>query len=126
MIKDHKHVVVSALVNKTFDSPEHLADWLRRIIEGIGMTVADLPHNPQAFYCTDHDNTGYTGTAILVTSHCAVHMWDAVFPHKLEFDLYSCSDFSQDQILEYIKELDIVKCDVLYLDRSVTAELDYE
>lgn len=120
-VLEHKHIIITASVGKTFDNCDHLKDWLRRIIEGIGMTVADLgngQHNPVAFYCDDIGNTGYTGSAILVTSHCVIHQWDAVYPHKFEFDLYSCSNFTPEDIFKYIEELDPFEIDYKYLDRG--------
>ena len=117
-VKDHKLLVVTAQVGKTFDSEEHLEDWLTRIIQGIGMTVAPITHNPRAWYCNDNGNTGYTGVAILTTSHCAIHMWDDVYPMKLEFDLYSCSDFKPADIIPFLEELDWLSMDYKFLDRS--------
>lgn len=120
-VLEHKHLIVTATVKKTFDSCDHLKNWFRRIITGIGMQVADLGHgqqNPNAFYCNDIGNTGYTGVAILVTSHASLHQWDAVYPHKFEFDLYSCSNFKPEDIIPFIDELEIVEIDYKFIDRA--------
>jgi S-adenosylmethionine/arginine decarboxylase-like enzyme len=57
---------------------------------------------PQAKYCEDPTNAGVTGTVVITTSHSSVHVWDYGL---VQADLYSCKDFDQDDIGEFIAKL---------------------
>jgi len=118
--KPHKQLIVNAVIKGHFDSVEAVTAWLESVIKGVNMDIAELPNytNPMAYYCTDEGNAGYTGVGILETSHVAVHTWDEVHPHNLRFDLYSCSEFSPEQVFALLEALDIVSAEYYFFDRD--------
>ncbi len=58
---------------------------------------------PTSVYVSEPGNEGMTGTVTLATSHASIHVWDAEKPAMFQFDLYSCSEFTANQVF---KELD--------------------
>jgi S-adenosylmethionine/arginine decarboxylase-like enzyme len=59
---------------------------------------------PTSVYVNELGNEGITGTVTLATSHASIHVWDAIHPSMFQFDLYSCSDFTPEQVLNHIDE----------------------
>lgn len=115
----HEHLIIRALVNKPFNDPIQAKQWLISIIEGIGMKVAQgLEANPIAYYCNLPGNEGLTAAGILETSHIVIHIWDQSSPAKVHFDLYSCSHFTVNQIVDFLRPLDIVELRGKFLDRE--------
>jgi S-adenosylmethionine/arginine decarboxylase-like enzyme len=117
----HKHLVVSAKVKKPPTDADSVCSWLKLLIKHIGMELVvhpNIPANPQAFYSEKAGNQGVTGTAILTTSHCAIHVWDDVSPAKLELDVYSCSDFKVEDIIPYINLFYPVEIKYKFFDRE--------
>lgn len=105
--RPHKHLIVDAFITNPPTNEADMKAFLVDIIESIGMTVATLTDNqpnPIAWYCAEEGNEGMTATAILTTSHIALHVWDNVSPAELHFDLYSCSDFDAQAIVQKLVE----------------------
>jgi S-adenosylmethionine/arginine decarboxylase-like enzyme len=59
---------------------------------------------PTSVYVDEPGNEGITGTVTLATSHASIHVWDAEKPAMFQFDLYSCSDYTPQQVLKHIDE----------------------
>lgn len=120
--RPHKHLIIDADVIFAPISEKLMKNFMTRMIETIGMKVAQLSNNqpnPISWYCTDPDNRGYTGTAILTTSHIAIHFWDVSKPYKMHFDLYTCSDLDKQKIIDIIHEdFGIIKGRYKFLDRN--------
>lgn len=114
----HKHLIVKAYVSSSFDSVQAVKSWLINIIKAVGMDLAEVNGNPLAYYCTDKGNTGFTGTAILETSHTAVHTWDEFSPNTVQFDLYSCSEFTPERVFGFLEELGIEYAEYYFIDRE--------
>jgi S-adenosylmethionine/arginine decarboxylase-like enzyme len=69
---------------------------LKRHLNGV------KPVNPQ-IYAGSKNLPGYTGSAIIETSHICIHN----FPkdnNKINFDIYSCRRFSNAKIINFFKE----------------------
>jgi len=120
MTLNHKHLMVSAEVSAPPHDPEEMNAFLTLLIKRIGMQIAQDPllKNPQSYYCDKNGNRGMTGIAILETSNVAIHTWDEESPAKFEFDLYSCSNFDKDYILDMIDIFGLVKYDYILIDRQ--------
>jgi len=117
----HKHLIVTADVKYPPKDTEYVEAWQTLVIKHIGMNLAKgegLVKNPQAYYCDKNGNMGITSVAILETSHCAIHIWDEEYPAKMEFDLYSCSDFSPEDIMPFINLFSPTKIQYKFLDRE--------
>lgn len=117
----HKHLIISAEVKSPPTDPQELDAWLILLVKRIGMQIAssnDLAKNPQSYYCNKNGNRGMTGTVILETSNCTVHTWDEDSPAKFEFDLYSCADFNEDEVLDLVDIFKIIRYNSIMLDRQ--------
>ena len=112
----HKHLIVRA---EAIDPPmeeEFLRRWLEKFIFGIGMKVM---MGPYVKYSHMEGNRGITGAAIIETSHIVVHFWDEVSPALMQFDVYSCGEFSPEEICEKIKkDFNTTKIEYKFLDRE--------
>jgi S-adenosylmethionine/arginine decarboxylase-like enzyme len=82
-------------------SEEVLNNWLRELVSKVGMVVVA---GPTSIYVNEPGNEGITGTVTLATSHASIHVWDALELPMFQFDLYSCSNFTPDQVLTHINE----------------------
>ena len=117
----HKHLILSMEVKYPPRDAEEVEAWLSFVIKRINMKIAKadtLLKNPMAFYCDNPANLGATGVGILETSHTALHVWDAESPAKMEYDLYSCSDFDVADIITLCKPYGIIKGNYYVLDRG--------
>jgi S-adenosylmethionine/arginine decarboxylase-like enzyme len=59
---------------------------------------------PTSVYVDEPGNEGLTGTVTLATSHASIHIWDNINPAMFQFDLYSCSNFTPQQVLNHIDD----------------------
>lgn len=118
----HKHLIVNADVKKCFQNEDSIELFISYIIDTIGMNIAKTRgRNPNSYYCDLTGNVGHTAVGILETSHCAIHQWDDVTPHHIQFDLYSCADFDVEQILDIINQrIGIIDADWVLLNRGGT------
>lgn len=103
--KPHRHLIIGANTLKTAHDTNEARQFISDIIKSIDMKVADLgdgQSNPIAWYCNDKGNEGLTAGGILTTSHIMMHFWED--PNRIEFDLYSCSDFDPEYIFKVLHE----------------------
>ena len=73
---------------------------------------------PYASYVTKEGNRGVTGVVMIETSHIAIHVWDEVKPSLIQCDVYSCAEFSSNEVLAEFLPMDVVKIDHIMLDRA--------
>lgn len=119
MILDHQHLIVRSYVDNPPNDPIAIKEWLKDLIDSIGMKVAvGLEANPIAYYCDLENNKGLTGLAILETSHCAIHVWDEDRPALVQFDLYSCSKIDPKAIFEKLSVFKPVSYQYKFIDRA--------
>lgn len=122
----HKHLLMNLLVKKPPRDHEEVEYFISFLIKRINMKIAKsptLPKNPMSFYCDTLGNQGATGTGILETSHTAIHTWDAEYPAKFDFDLYSCSDFDIEQVLDLCNCFDVISGNYIIIDRGVDLQI---
>ena len=100
-IPNHLHLLVKGYISNPPQSEEILNQWFRELVNKGGMVVVA---GPTSVYVNESGNEGITGTVTLATSHASIHVWDAQQPAMFQFDLYSCSDFTPDQVLNHINE----------------------
>jgi S-adenosylmethionine/arginine decarboxylase-like enzyme len=71
-------------------------------------------------WCDEPGNEGITSSILLTTSNSVIHIWN----HKdgtglLEFDLYSCSPFTPEEVIGYIREnFQVTKVSYKFIDRE--------
>ena len=132
-VRPHKHIILDGLVTRPPSNEKEIIKFLAKIITDIGMVVAELSPqhnwlgklfrlrqpNPIAWYCADPNNRGLTAGGILTTSHIVMHVWDKPDPAPFHFDLYSCSDFNEKDIVRMLHDkFNIIECRVLIIDRE--------
>ena len=91
--------------------------WLRKLVKKIDMNIIKGPY---ASYVSKEGNRGVTGVVMIETSHIAIHVWDEPSPALVQCDVYSCAEFSSNEVLAEFIPMDVVKIDHLLLDRDNT------
>lgn len=100
-VPNHLHLLVKGYITNPPKSEEVLNQWFKELVNKVGMVVVA---GPTSVYVSEPGNEGITGTVTLATSHASIHVWDAIHPSMFQFDLYSCSDFTPEQVLNHINE----------------------
>lgn len=100
-VPNHLHLLVKGYITNPPKSEEILNNWFRELVNKVGMVVVA---GPTSVYVNESGNEGITGTVTLATSHASIHVWDALELPMFQFDLYSCSDFTPEQVLNHINE----------------------
>ena len=100
-VPNHLHLLVKGYITNPPKSETVLNQWFKELVNKVGMVVVA---GPTSVYVNELGNEGITGTVTLATSHASIHVWDAIHPSMFQFDLYSCSEFTPDQVLNHINE----------------------
>lgn len=111
----HKHLIIRAEVDFAPTNEEWVIEWLRGIVQKLDMKVCA---GPIAKYVDMPGNRGLTAVVIIETSHIAIHCWDEPAPNLIQFDVYSCGEFSPEVILEEIENFGVRKVEYKFLDRE--------
>ena len=111
----HKHLIIRAEVNRPLTTTKDVKKWLRKVVKKIDMKILKGPY---ADYVTKEGNRGVTGVVIIETSHIAIHVWDETSPALVQCDVYSCAQFSGNEVMTEFIEMDVVKIDKMMLDRG--------
>jgi S-adenosylmethionine/arginine decarboxylase-like enzyme len=115
-VPNHLHLLVKGYITNPPKSEEVLNQWFRELVNKVGMVVVA---GPTSVYVNELGNEGITGTVTLATSHASIHVWDAIHPSMFQFDLYSCSDFTPEQILNHINEhFNLQSATYQFIDRN--------
>lgn len=119
-ILEHKHLIVRARVNEPPQDVKFIKNWMKRLIDKIGMKVL---MGPYAVYSDMVGNRGLTAVTIIETSHIALHSWDEESPGLLQLDVYTCSTLDVADVLEMVEEFDPVEIDYYFIDRDAELKL---
>ena len=111
----HKHLIIRAEVNSPITSEKGIKKWLRNLVKKIDMKIIKGPY---ASYVSKEGNRGITGVVMIETSHIAIHIWDEERPALVQCDVYSCAEFSTNEVLAEFNMMEVVKMDYLLLDRA--------
>jgi S-adenosylmethionine/arginine decarboxylase-like enzyme len=115
-VPNHLHLLVKGYITNPPKSEETLNQWFRELVNKVGMVVVA---GPTSVYVNELGNEGITGTVTLATSHASIHVWDAIHPSMFQFDLYSCSDFTPEQVLSHINEhFNLQSATYQFIDRN--------
>jgi S-adenosylmethionine/arginine decarboxylase-like enzyme len=117
---NHLHLIVKGTFKNPPQSEDLLNDWFRRLVEKVRMVVVA---GPTSIYVNEPGNEGITGTVTLATSHSAIHVWDQLDPAMFQFDIYSCSCFSAEEVLAHLDEFGLIEYEWIYIDRNHGLEL---
>ena len=112
---NHLHLIIRGYVANPPKAEEVLNNWLTTLVHKVGMQVVA---GPTSVYVDEPGNEGITGTITLATSHAAIHIWDAKVPGLVQFDIYSCKEYSIESVLDHFNEFGLVSYEWIYIDRN--------
>jgi S-adenosylmethionine/arginine decarboxylase-like enzyme len=116
-VPNHLHFLVKGYIKNPPKSEEILNDWFVKLVEKVRMKVVA---GPTSVYVNEPGNEGITGTVTLATSHASIHVWDTISPAMFQFDLYSCSEFTPEEVLSHInKYFDLERANWSFIDRNL-------
>ena len=116
----HKHLIIRAEVNRPITNEKEIKKWLRNVVKKIDMKIIKGPY---ASYVQKEGNRGLTGVIMIETSHIAMHVWDEDRPALVQCDVYSCAEFSSNEVLAEFIEMDVTKIDHILLNRANELEI---
>ena len=111
----HKHLIIRAEVNRPLKGEKETKQWLRKLVKKIDMKIIKGPY---ASYVSKEGNRGITGVVMIETSHIAIHVWDETLPALVQCDVYSCAEFSSNEVLAEFIDMEVTKMDHIMLDRA--------
>ena len=118
----HKHLIIRAEVRHPITSEKELRKWLRNLVKKIDMKIIKGPY---AAYVSKEGNRGLTGIVMIETSHISIHIWDEESPALVQCDVYSCAEFSSNEVLAEFVPMDVVTIDKILLDRVTTLTITH-
>ena len=112
----HKHLIIRAEVNRPITSEKEIKRWLRNLVNKIDMKIIKGPY---VSYVSKEGNRGVTGVVMIETSHIAIHIWDETTPALVQCDVYSCAEFSSNEVLLEFTDMEVTKIDHMILNRAI-------
>ena len=112
----HKHLLIRAEVNRPITGEKEIKKWLRDLVKKIDMKIIK---GPFAGYVSKEGNRGLTAVVMIETSHIAIHVWDETSPALVQCDVYSCAEFSSNEVLMELTVMEPTKIEHMLLDRAV-------
>lgn len=114
-VLEHKHLIVRAELNNPPQCAEAIQDWMKSLVEQIGMKIL---MGPYAVYSDMIGNRGLTAVTIIETSHIAMHVWDEVDPALMQLDVYTCSTLNIEDVFKAVEVFEPTKIEYKYIDRE--------
>jgi S-adenosylmethionine/arginine decarboxylase-like enzyme len=115
MAEEHKHLIIRAEIKKPPVDPTWATNWLTHLVQKIGMKIL---MGPYATYCPVPGNAGLTAAVIIETSHIVLHVWDEAEIGELQFDVYTCSHLTPQDIFDELAQFEPLKIEYKYLNRD--------
>lgn len=116
-VPNHLHLLVKCYIKNPPIEVNKLNDWFIRLVEKVRMKVVC---GPNSVYVNEPGNEGLTGTITLATSHCSLHCWSLDTPPMIQFDIYSCSEFTVEEVIEHLDEFGLISYTYMMIDRNET------
>ena len=114
-VLEHKHLIVRAELNNPPQCAIEIQDWMKKLVETIGMKIL---MGPYAIYSDMVGNRGLTAVTIIETSHIAMHVWDEDNPAVMQLDVYTCSTLNIEDVFEALDEFVPTHVQYKYIDRE--------
>ena len=114
-VLEHKHLIVRAELSRPPQDPLYITEWLKTLVDRIGMKVL---MGPYSVYSPMVGNQGLTAVVIIETSHIALHVWDECDPGLMQLDVYTCSTLNIEDVFDHIKEFEPTKVEYKYINRE--------
>jgi S-adenosylmethionine/arginine decarboxylase-like enzyme len=112
---NHLHLLVKGYCKNPPKEVEVLNQWFTDLVYKVRMVVVA---GPTSVYVSEEGNEGLTGTVTLATSHSSIHIWEKDTPPMFQFDLYSCSEFSAEEVINHLNEFDLISYTYMMIDRN--------
>lgn len=118
----HEHVIVRAEVGWLPGKHEapFLSNWITKLIEKIDMKLLNGPHTS---YVSHKGNAGWTGVAIIETSHVAIHTWNEPNPMLIQLDVYSCAKLPLQPVFDHLSVFKPSRIEYKFLDRDMDLDV---
>ena len=116
----HKHLIIRAEVKRPLVTEKSVRQWLRNLVKKIDMNIIKGPY---ASYVSKEGNRGVTGIVMIETSHISIHVWDENKPALVQCDVYSCAEFSTNEVLAEFMSMEVTKIDHILLNRAVEIKI---
>ena len=113
----HQQLLIKCWVTNPPKKEELLNKWFTYLVETVGMKVVA---GPTSVYVSDPGNEGLTGTVTLATSHASIHIWDNAEPPMVQFDIYSCKEFTLEQVIKCFDPWGLINAEWVMIDRNGT------
>ena len=119
---EHKHIIIRAEIKDppAKDEMEFMRNWFKDLIKAIDMKLLKAPY---LHYLDKKDNRGFTGVAIIETSHVAMHIWDEDSPALMQLDVYTCGELDIKKVLSSMEDFSPVSYEYIFLDRKNRLEI---
>lgn len=115
-VPNHLHLLIKGYLENPPKTAEQTNIFLSELVKRVRMKVVI---GPNSIYVNEPGNEGVTGTVTLSTSHAAIHVWDQEDPALFQFDIYSCSSFNVEEVLQCIDEFfTIESANYIFIDRN--------
>lgn len=114
-IPNHLHLIVKGYCSNPPHEASVLNDWFTRLVNKVRMVVIA---GPTSVHVSEEGNEGLTGTVTLATSHASIHIWEKYNPPMFQFDIYSCSCFSPEEVLAHLDEFGLLDYEYIFIDRN--------
>ena len=111
----HQHVLIKAFVKNPPVKEALLEKWLTELVADIKMKVV-IP--ARAFFVDTKGNEGLTGSLNIETSHIAIHVWSEDKPPMIQMDVYSCTCFENQTVLNKLNEFGLISYELMHIDRN--------
>ena len=111
----HNHLLIRAEVNRPIKEERILKKWLKDLVHKIDMNIIKGPY---VKYVDKVGKRGITGFVMIETSHIAIHIWDETDPALVQFDIYSCANFSIHEVVMHLAPMKPIKIEHLFIDRE--------
>lgn len=114
-IPNHLHLLVKGHIKNPPKEVDIINKWFIELVEKVRMIVVG---GPTSVYVSEEGNEGLTGTVTLATSHSSIHIWSEDKPPMFQFDIYSCSCFSPEEVLEHLDQFGLIDYEYMLIDRN--------
>ena len=114
-IPNHLHLIVKGNFKNPPTEVDVLNKWFTNLVKKVRMKVVA---GPTSVYVHEEGNEGLTGTVTLATSHASIHIWEKYEPSMFQFDIYSCSCFTAEEVLAHLDEFGLIKYEYILIDRN--------